>query len=79
MNSSSDEIHYQSIKEDRGPYFVEYHPLTPSTKLAILGLVFPKETDISIVVAAMEKEEIHFNYYNKPVRSWKGILHHGGC
>ena len=38
-----EELFFQSIKEDRGSYFVEYRPPISGWQFATLQLVFPEE------------------------------------
>lgn len=52
---SSDKI-YQSIKESRGWYFVEYRPPVGTNKFATLDLVIIEKADKTAICNEMEKE-----------------------
>jgi hypothetical protein len=54
MNSSK--IFFNSIKEDRGWYFVEYSPPQESVPFATLNLVIPDDLDKAKIIQAMETE-----------------------
>jgi len=47
---------FQSIKEDRGSYFVRYTPVRPGKYFASLALVFLEQIEASKVAHLMEKE-----------------------
>jgi len=47
---------FESLKEDRGPYFVEYTPAFEGWSFAILVLVYTREQDKTQVAEAMERE-----------------------
>src|SRR6266446_4786530 len=47
---------FQTVKESRGWYFVEYAPPICSHRFAILELVFPDPVDKRKIVPAMESE-----------------------
>ena len=55
-----DNIHFDSIKESRDWYFVEYRPPIPTYKFSLLELVVMESRDIQDVAAAMEKEAKHW-------------------
>jgi hypothetical protein len=52
----SDKIFFDSIKQDRGWYFVEYKPPHPTNRFAMLSIVVPEPTTTPAVAAAMERE-----------------------
>lgn len=56
MNTKAEKIFFDSIKEDRGWYFVEYSPPIPSFRFATLQLVTPDEVKKEDIALAMEVE-----------------------
>jgi hypothetical protein len=52
----SEELRFESIKEHRGAYFVEYAPPLPRFSFATLGLVFLGPTDPINIVELMQSE-----------------------
>lgn len=52
----SDEIRFESIKEDRGWYFVEYSPPILKFPFAVLHLTVIEATEAATVAAAIEAE-----------------------
>jgi len=56
MNDSNDKLYFDTVKKDRGTYFIEYKPPIPSYRYANLQLVFPNSAIPSFVAEAMEKE-----------------------
>lgn len=55
-----EQIFFQSIKEDRGWYFVEYAPPNPSYRFATLQLVIPSDAMTRAIAEAMEVELHHW-------------------
>lgn len=51
-------IHFSSIKEGRGSYYVEYHLPNPGFSFAMLQLSFPGAYDASLVAKIMEAEAV---------------------
>lgn len=51
-------IHFSSIKEGRGSYYVEYHPPNPGFSFAMLQLSFPAAYEASLIAKAMEAEAV---------------------
>lgn len=51
-----EKVFFDSVKEDRGWYFVEYSPPIPSYRFATLNLVVPEDSDGTQVARAMEDE-----------------------
>lgn len=51
-----EDIRFESIKEDRGWYFVEYSPPIPNYPFSMLSLTVVKQRDIEAVAVAMESE-----------------------
>lgn len=51
-----DNIRFEALKEDRGWYFVEYHPPLENYRFAIVQLAWVEHRDASIVAEAMESE-----------------------
>ncbi len=52
----NDDIHFSTLKEDRGWYFVEYHPPSPSLPFAILHIGTAESPSINAIVEAVELE-----------------------
>ena len=51
-----DDIRFESIKEDRGWYFVEYSPPMPNYRFSVLQISVIEPHDPVAVAAAMESE-----------------------
>ena len=51
-----EKLYFDKIKEDRGDYFVEYHPPLSPNRLATLYLTFPKAVEPEKVAEIIEKE-----------------------
>ena len=59
---------YESIRESRGWYYVEYRPLRGGNKYAWLNLIITEERSKNEIVDAMEKEaELWLNLYPVPI------------
>jgi hypothetical protein len=56
MNITREQLYFESIKESRGPYFVDYQPPIASNPYAILNLVYPGEFVPSEVATSMRSE-----------------------
>jgi hypothetical protein len=56
----SEKLYFESIKEYRGSYFVEYCPPIAGSFSAALNLVFPEEFDVTRVAGLMESELRHW-------------------
>jgi hypothetical protein len=71
-NKSTREIlYFDLIKEDRGSYFVEYHPPVSDNPFATLSLVFPESYDLSSVADTMKAEVAHWlARYPVPIMAW---------
>src|SRR4029077_2754720 len=71
-NSSEREIlHFGSVKEDRGSYFVEYNPPVSSNPFATLNIVYPESCDIDSVAEAMKVELARWMArYPVPIMAW---------
>jgi hypothetical protein len=53
---STERISFETVKEDRGRYFVEYSPPNPDFRFANLNLVFPSQVELAAVAETMESE-----------------------
>lgn len=63
-----EKLFFTCLKEDRGPYFVEYCPPNPSTRFAVLQVVTPSEATARDVAGWMEAELKHWlDRYPVPV------------
>lgn len=51
-----DDIRFESIKEDRGWYFVEYSPPIPNYPFSMVDLTVVEQRDLEAVAVAMELE-----------------------
>lgn len=56
-----DTIRFEPIKEDRGPYFVEYHVPNEGEPFAVVFLVFTQAAEAKTVAKAMEDELEHWS------------------
>lgn len=56
MPAEREELRFESIKESRGPYFVEYQPPGPASPFGILSLVITQRAEADQVAALLEKE-----------------------
>lgn len=56
----TDTIRFEALKEDRGPYFVEYHVPNEGYPFAVVFLVFAQRAEIEDVARAMESELDHW-------------------
>jgi len=66
--AESDELFFDTVKEHRGGYFVEYRPPVSGTSFATIALVFPTRVASSVVADAMEAElRIWVSRYRVPV------------
>lgn len=64
-------LHFESIKEDRGLYFVEYQPPVADAEFAILNLIFPTEVAWERVKGALDEEIEHWlQRYSVPIMVW---------
>ena len=53
---SDEPIYFNSIKEDRGPYYVEYRPPLVGNPFATVSLTFPDSASPQVVASRMEAE-----------------------
>jgi hypothetical protein len=53
---AEEKLFFDTIKEDRGPYFVEYKPPIASCRFATLSLVYPHRVDPATVAKTVETE-----------------------
>lgn len=53
-------LYFDSVKQDRGHYFVKYSPPDPAIPFATLQLTFPGEVALEDVAQAMEQEAIEW-------------------
>lgn len=60
VKASRELLVFDTIREDRGWYFVEYHPPTIDSLFAQLSLVIMEDHDLSEVALAMEKELVQW-------------------
>lgn len=68
MQSMAERLLFNSIKEDRGRYFVEYSPPNPSTRFATLQVTTPDDAEVGDVARFMETEiELWLKRYPVPV------------
>lgn len=56
MRSDEGKLYFDTVKEDRGGFFVEYRPPSPGYRFASLQLVFAEYTEREIVAETMESE-----------------------
>lgn len=56
MRLGGDELHFDALREDRGWYFVEYHPPQLAEKFAVLHIISSEPRSASDVAEAMETE-----------------------
>ena len=54
--ANNNDLFFETVKEDRGQYFVEYHPPNRSLPFASLSLVFPDPPDNKVIAPAVETE-----------------------
>jgi hypothetical protein len=65
---NSERILFESVKEDRGWYFVEYSPPIGAVRFACLDLTIPEVVDRAKIVEAMEAELVSWlNRYPIPL------------
>ena len=65
------ELLFESIKEERELYFVEYQPPVANNEFAILNLVFPTEVAWDGVKEALDEEVEHWlQRYSVPLMVW---------
>ncbi len=57
---TTERLFFETIKEDRGWYYVEYHPPHHGYKFAMLSLVLPDPHPAVAVASAMEAELEHW-------------------
>jgi uncharacterized membrane protein len=70
-NSTRELLYFDRIKEDRGPYFVEYKPPVSNSPLATLNLVYPESYDLDSVADTMKAEVAHWlARYPVPIMAW---------
>lgn len=71
-NASKRELlYFDSIKEDRGSYFVEYRPPVSNNPFATLTLEYPGRYDLGSVGHAMRAEVAHWlTRYPVPIMAW---------
>jgi len=64
---SQERLLFDTVKVDRGPYFVEYCPPN-AAPFAMMQLIFPNAADSEDIAAAMEHELSHWlQRYDVPV------------
>ena len=56
MRSDEEKLYFDTVKEDRGGFFVEYRPPSPGYRFASLQPVFAEHTEREVVAEAMESE-----------------------
>ena len=56
----ADKLYFDTLKEDRSWYFVEYRPPIPSYPFATLQLIVPGEVDVVRLAEAMESELVQW-------------------
>jgi hypothetical protein len=67
-NPTREQLYFDSIKEDRGSYFVEYQPPVTTNPFATLTLVYPETHELGSVAETMKTEVAHWlNRYPVPV------------
>ncbi len=70
-NSTRETLYFDLIKEDRGSYFVEYHPPVSRNRFATLNLVYPESYDIGSVADTMKAEVARWlARYPVPIMAW---------
>ena len=70
-NSTREILYFDLIKEDRGSYFVEYHPPVSRNRFATLSLVYPESYDIGSVADTMKAEVARWlARYPVPIMAW---------
>lgn len=68
MRKMENKIYFQTVKKDRGAYYVEYIPSDGSVRFATLQVIFPKEANLSDVANSMENElKLWLNQYPIPI------------
>lgn len=68
MKKLENKIYFQTVKKDRGAYYVEYIPSDSSVRFATLQVIFPKEANLSDVANSMENElKLWLNQYPIPI------------
>ena len=64
-------LYFESIREDRNSYFIEYQPPIGNYKFATLNLVFPSQVIWERVKAILDEEVEHWlKRYNVPLMVW---------
>ena len=64
-------VHFESIKEERELYFVEYQPPVANNEFATLNLIFPTEVAWERVKEALDEEVEHWlQRYSVPLMVW---------
>ncbi len=64
-------LYFDSIREKRDSYFVEYYPPTPNSSFATLNLVFPNEVSWKHVSELLDEEVRHWmGRYRVPLMVW---------
>lgn len=60
IQSAKEQLYFESIKENRGSYFVEYQPPVANNPFANLSLVYPETFEPSHVAESMVQEMTHW-------------------
>jgi hypothetical protein len=69
-NASREVLYFKSIKEDRGSYFVEYHPAASNT-FATLSLIYSESHDLASVADTLKTEVARWlARYPVPIMAW---------
>lgn len=70
-NVMNEILHFESIKEERESYFVEYQPPVANEKFAMLNLIFPTEVLWERVKELLDEEVEHWlERYSVPLMVW---------
>lgn len=65
---SSEELYFDDLTEDQGPYFIRYHPPSPGCWFANLTLNFTHEVELCEVIKATKSESTRwFKRYPVPI------------
>jgi hypothetical protein len=59
-NSAREPLYFEAIKENRGNYFVEYHPPVGNNPFATLNLVYPNAFELNEVAESMRTELVRW-------------------
>jgi hypothetical protein len=70
-NSTREILYFDTIKEFRGSYFVEYRPPVSNNPFATMNLVYSEKYDFNSVADAMKAEVAHWlARYRVPIMAW---------